>query len=90
MNSMCGNPVPKYAPSIETRKISISFKIIWMYSNVYYADVLSMYFFIEIPVWWCRDDLGVYTSIHLGQYSFTIASPGTSESPIGSMGWFSQ
>ena len=33
MNSMCGNPVPKYAPS----------------------------------VWWCRDDFGLYTSIHLGQ-----------------------
>lgn len=33
MKSMCGKPVPKYAPS----------------------------------VWWCLEDLGVYTSIHLGQ-----------------------
>ena len=28
--------------------------------------------------------------MHFGQYSFTIASPGTSESPMGSIGWFSQ
>jgi hypothetical protein len=41
---------------------------------------------INLPVWWCRDDFGVYTSIHFGQYNFTIASPGTSESPIGSIG----
>lgn len=32
-------------------------------------------------VWWCREDFGVYTSIHFGQYDLTIASPGTSESP---------
>jgi hypothetical protein len=34
--------------------------------------------------------LGVYTSMHFGQYSFTIASPGTSDRPIGNIGWFSQ
>ncbi len=48
MNSMWGNPVPKYAPS----------------------------------VWWCLEDLGVYTSMHFGQYSLTIASPGISDKPM--------
>ena len=32
------------------------------------------------------EDFGVYTSIHLGQYSLTMASPGTSDRPMGNMG----
>ena len=46
---MCGNVVPKYAPSMP----------------------------------WCREARGVKMSLHRGQNSFTVASPGWSEIPIG-------